>query len=65
VHLSALNTAHCLRDPREEALLQSMAGAATDRFQGGEREAFVSPAGAMGTVFLSLSGHESGEAATR
>ena len=54
VHLSALNTAHCMRDPRDVELLRSYAGAETDRFAGGERETFLLPDGTMQRVFLSL-----------
>jgi hypothetical protein len=54
VHCSALNTPHCMRDPRDVELLRSHAGAATDRFIGGEREAFLLPDGTMQRVFLSL-----------
>jgi hypothetical protein len=65
VHMTALNTAHCLHDARDEALLKSMAGDATDRFVGGEREAFVLPDGVMQSVFLSLGGYELNEVAGR
>jgi hypothetical protein len=54
VHLSALNTPHCMRDPRDVELLRGYAGVDTDRFIGGEREAFLLPGGAMQRVFLSL-----------
>ncbi len=58
VHISALNTPECMHDPRDVATLASFATDDTDRFQGGEREAFVRADGTMGTVFLSLSGSE-------
>lgn len=61
VHISALNTAHCMHDPRDVALLQSMVGKDTDDFDGGEREAFVLPDGTMQRVFLSLNDYAIGE----
>ncbi len=64
VHITALNTAHCMHDARDVELLTSMAGDGTDRFQGGEREAFVLPDGRMQRVFLSLNGHDVGGFAT-
>src|SRR5262245_23484118 len=56
--MSALNTACCMHDPRDEELLKSMAGGGTDRVVGGERETFVLPDGTMQRVFLSLNDHE-------
>lgn len=61
VHVSALNTPHCMHDPRDVELLRKCVSDATDDFDGGEREAFVLPDGTMQTVFLSLSGHAIGE----
>jgi hypothetical protein len=61
VHVSALNTPHCMRDPRDVELLTKYVSPQTDDFDGGEREAFVLPDGTMQTVFLSLSGHAIGE----
>ena len=61
VHVSALNTPHCMHDPRDVELLTRYVSSQTDDFDGGEREAFVLPDGTMQTVFLSLSGHAIGE----
>lgn len=61
VHVSALNTPHCMHDPRDVALLQAFVSKDTDRFAGGEREAFVLPDGTMQCVFLSLNGCDVGE----
>lgn len=61
VHISALNTPHCMRDPRDVALLTSLVAKDTDDFDGGEREAFVLPDGTMQRVFLSLNGHALGD----
>jgi len=57
VHVSSLNTAHCMRDPRDVELLRSKISEHTDDFDGGERETFLLPDGTMQTVFLSLNGH--------
>lgn len=64
VHITALNTPHCMHDARDVELLTKYAGDATDRFQGGEREAFVLPDGGMQRVFLSLNGHDVGDFGT-
>ncbi len=61
VHLSALNTLHCMRDPRDEALLRAAIRKDTDDFDGGEREAFLLPDGTMLPVFLSLHGRDMDE----
>lgn len=61
VHVSALNTPHCMQDPRDVELLRKCVSPETDDFDGGEREAFVLPDGTMQTVFLSLSGNAIGE----
>lgn len=61
VHVSALNTPHCMQDPRDVELLTKYVSSQTDDFDGGEREAFVLPDGTMQTVFLSLSGHAIGD----
>ncbi|HEX6810771.1 MAG TPA: hypothetical protein VF384_04025 [Planctomycetota bacterium] len=63
VHISALNTPHCMHDARDVELLRKCVRADTDDFDGGEREAFVLPDGTMQTVFMSLHGramHEHG-----
>jgi hypothetical protein len=52
--LSARNTAECMVDPRDAALLASYARASSERFVGGEREVFVLPDGTMQDVFTSL-----------
>lgn len=61
VHVSALNTPHCMHDPRDVEQLRKCVSSQTARFDGGEREAFVLPDGTMQTVFLSLSGRAIGE----
>lgn len=61
VHISALNTPHCMPDPRDVAVLQGCVSESTDLFLGGEREVFVLPDGTMQRVFLSLNGHAVGE----
>lgn len=61
VHISALNTPHCMHDRRDVALLASFVDKKTDDFDGGEREAFVLPDGTMQRVFLSLNGHALGD----
>lgn len=61
VHISALNTPQCMRDPRDAAILRANIRDDTDDFDGGEREAFVLPDGTMQRVFLSLHGYECGE----
>ncbi|MCA8951932.1 MAG: hypothetical protein KDE27_20655 [Planctomycetes bacterium] len=61
VHISALNTPDCMRDPRDAELLRNAIADDTDDFDGGEREAFVLPDGTMTRVFLSLHGREVGE----
>ncbi|MCA8966687.1 MAG: hypothetical protein H6838_08360 [Planctomycetes bacterium] len=61
VHVTALNTLHCMRDPRDEALLRAAIRKDTDDFDGGEREAFLLPDGTMLPVFLSLHGRDMNE----
>lgn len=61
VHISALNTPHCLRDPRDAEILRGQIRPDTGDFGGGEREAFLLPDGRMQRVFLSLNGHATGE----
>lgn len=61
VHITALNTQQCMRDPRDAAILRANIRDDTDDFDGGEREAFVLPDGTMQRVFLSLHGYECGE----
>lgn len=58
LHISALNTPECMHDPRDAQTLRSFASGDTDLFQGGEREAFITAEGKIGTVFLSLNGSE-------
>ncbi len=65
VHVTALNTLHCMRDPRDEALLRAAIRDDTDDFDGGEREAFLLPDGTMLPVFMSLHGREMTEWETR
>lgn len=65
VHVSALNTSHCLRDPADAELLRSYIRTDTDDWDGGEREAFVLPDGSMLPVFLSLHGRNHDEWTSR
>jgi hypothetical protein len=65
VHISALNTPHCLRDPADAELLRSYIRTDTDDWDGGEREAFVLPDGSMLPVFLSLHGRNHDEWTSR
>ena len=61
VHISALNTQHCMRDPRDAEILRASIRKDTDDFDGGEREAFLLPDGTMLPVFLSLHGKDANE----
>jgi hypothetical protein len=55
-HLSALNTPECMADARDASVLEACAKDCSERFQGGEREAFLLPDGTIQEVFMSLHG---------
>jgi hypothetical protein len=46
-HLSALNTPECMADARDASVLEACAKDCSERFQGGEREAFLLPDGTL------------------